>query len=305
MDKLLESMEKKLTNIPRISITTPSYNQVQFLEETIQSVLEQNYPNLEYIIIDGGSTDGSVDIIRKYEKHLTYWVSEKDKGQAHALNKGFMRTTGEIMAYINADDKYCPWAFRTIQSIFTDCPNVEWITSLWQLHWNSKGEPTPGIAVRGYTRDAFYSGRTLGNSHQFIGWIQQESTFWRRSLWEKAGGSVSETLHYAMDFELWARFFQYADLYGVAVPLGGFRKHDMQKTSKDLKAYYSEAERVLKKYGTNIRKVWMPLSIFDNRIRNFLHMFRLNSLKVKLVDYNYNKGIWHTDEHRIVYRQEK
>jgi glycosyltransferase involved in cell wall biosynthesis len=285
-----------MADLPKISIVTPSYNQALFLEETIQSVIGQNYPNLEYIIIDGGSTDGTVDIIKKYERYLTYWVSEKDKGQAHALNKGFARTTGEIMAYINADDKYCPWAFKTVANIFTDCPEVEWLTSLWQLHWNSKGDPTPGMAVPGYTKEAFYEGRTLGKSLRFIGWIQQESTFWRRSLWEKAGGFISEELHYAMDFELWARFFQYADLYGIAVPLGGFRKHNVQKTSKGLNDYYSEAEKVLKSYRINKKE-----SIFNKIIKKLRLLFIKRSLtKVKLVGYNYNKGIWHTYESKVM-----
>ena len=99
---------------PTISIVTPSYNQAQFIEDTIQSVLGQGYPNLEYVVIDGGSTDGSVDIIRRYAERLKYWTSERDGGQYDAINRGFAHTTGEIMAWLNSDDKYTPWAFSIV-----------------------------------------------------------------------------------------------------------------------------------------------------------------------------------------------
>jgi len=230
---------------PRISIVTPSYNQGDFLEETILSVLDQNYPNLEYVVVDGGSTDGSVDIMKQYEKHLAWWVSEKDKGQSHALNKGFARTTGEIMAYINSDDKYFPWAFKTVGSLFRDFSEVEWLTSIEYLCWNSEGDPIPGWHVQGFSKSDFYEGRTLGNSRNFLGWIQQESTFWRRSLWEKSGAYIAENLHYAMDFDMWARFFQHSYLYGVALPLGGYRFQPGQKTAGGIEGYYEEAARIL------------------------------------------------------------
>ena len=102
-------------NYPRISIVTPSYNQGQFIEQTIRSVLLQNYPNLEYIIIDGGSTDNTVETIEKYEQYITYWVSEPDRGQSHAINKGFARCTGEIMAWLNSDDLYLPSALKSLE----------------------------------------------------------------------------------------------------------------------------------------------------------------------------------------------
>ncbi|WP_461485736.1 glycosyltransferase family 2 protein, partial [Pedobacter sp.] len=109
---------KGRTDWPKISIVTPSYNQGQYIEETILSILNQNYPNLEYIIIDGGSTDHTVEIIKKYEDRITYWVSEKDNGQSHAINKGFEKATGEIFAYLNSDDCYYPNTFWEIANTY-------------------------------------------------------------------------------------------------------------------------------------------------------------------------------------------
>ena len=155
---------------PRISIVTPSYNQGQFIEETIRSVLQQGYPNLEYIIIDGGSTDNSVEIIKKYEEYLTYWVSEPDDGQYDAINKGFSRATGEIMAWLNSDDMYVPWTFKTVAEIFDKFEFVNWITGIptaYTIHGSMVvgGSGRYYIYSRDFIRRGFYG--TIGP------WIQQ------------------------------------------------------------------------------------------------------------------------------------
>src|SRR5215831_18533986 len=145
-------------SVPRISIVTPSYNQGRFIEETIQSVLSQDYPNLEYIIIDGGSKDQSVDIIRKYEKRLAYWVSEKDSGAADAIAKGFRRATGDIMAYLNSDDLYSPETLRAVAEVFqagrSDVVygNTWWIDS--DGHYLGERRQTP-FAPMGYLYGGF------------------------------------------------------------------------------------------------------------------------------------------------------
>ena len=148
---------------PRISIVTPSFNQAPYLEATLKSVLDQNYPNLEYFVIDGGSTDGSLDILRRYADRLTGWVSEPDHGQMHAINKGFSHATGEIMAWLNSDDMLCPWALQTVGHIFKDLPAVQWLTTRTPLRWNAAGEATAAYCVPGFCRTWYYRGQHLGN----------------------------------------------------------------------------------------------------------------------------------------------
>jgi glycosyltransferase involved in cell wall biosynthesis len=234
----------KMMNYPKISIITPSYNQGQFLEATIQSVLSQNYPNLEYIIIDGGSTDGSVEIIQKYADHLKFWCSEPDGGQYDAINRGFSHATGEIMAWLNSDDMYFPWAFRTVASIMSALPEVEWLTNSNCGIWDWEGFCGDISKIPGYSREAFLDGRYLVSDRNAINWIQQESTFWKRGLWERIGGYISTEFKLASDFDLWSRFYAHADLYGTSSLLGGFRSQNTQR-SRQIEEYISEAQKSL------------------------------------------------------------
>ena len=251
--------------LPAIAIVTPSFNQAQFLEEAIRSVLDQEYPRLEYVVIDGGSSDGSADIVRRYGDRLAYWVSEPDGGQYEAINKGFARTSGEIMAWLNSDDKYTPWTFSVVASIFSAFPEIEWLTSVFPVGWNQHGQAVAVDFTGGFSRQAFARGANFPVRGSYgRRWIQQESTFWRRSLWERAGGRLDTSLRMAADFELWARFFDHAELFGAEALLGGFRSHGDQKSVLFRDRYLAEAEEVLRQ-----KRHW-PLGRIENVTRNLL-----------------------------------
>lgn len=227
--KIIQEMQ-----YPKISIVTPNYNKAQFLEKTILSVLSQGYPNLEYIIIDGGSTDGSVDIIKKYADQLTYWVSESDQGMYYAIRKGFEHATGEIMAWINSDDMYHPNAFFNVAQIFTDCPYVSWLQGA-KTHYD---ELDRTVAV--YQSVYFKHLDFVMHNYKFV---QQESTFWRRELYDKAGGIQC---HYRLagDFDLWMRFSRHEKMFISNALIGGFR-HSSDQLSSDMERYLAEAEDII------------------------------------------------------------
>lgn len=225
-----------MKNYPRISIVTPVYNRVDMIEQTILSVIGQHYPNLEYIIIDGGSTDGTVDVIRHYEKYLAFWVSESDKGMYDAIMKGFSYATGEIMAWINSDDMYHPNALNIVGQIFSQLQTVDWITGVPTLY-NSEGCCVKVFSVPNWSWHRFKSGD--------FRWLQQESTFWRRSLWDRVGG-LRLQYKLAADFDLWCRMFQYSDLYSVNTVLGGFRLHGNQLSLTQPQKYNAEVMEITK-----------------------------------------------------------
>jgi glycosyltransferase involved in cell wall biosynthesis len=221
---------------PKISIITPSFNQANYLETSINSVLKQNYPNLEYIIIDGGSTDGSLDIIERYTSKLTYWISEPDEGHANALNKGFAKTTGEIMGWLNSDDILHPGALSLLAEIFSGFDEVDWLTGQ-----SSFIDPS-GRIVMVHSPARWSRLRFLSGDYK---WIQQESTYWRRRLWDKVGGTISEEYSMACDFELWVRFFRYAKLYSMDGLIGAFRFNPNQRTRTAMDIYQQEIQQIL------------------------------------------------------------
>ena len=183
--------------LPKISVITPTFNQGAFIEKTINSVLSQNYPNLEFIIIDGGSTDNTVEIIKKYENHLTYWVSEPDRGQSHAINKGMAIATGEILTWLNSDDWYLPDTLQRFAELFQQNPDVGMIVgagSMVDLTGNRVNYIKPNSDIN------------LNSLYQWLsgGDFLQPSSAYSRKAWE-LGGPIDESIHIALDVDLWLR----------------------------------------------------------------------------------------------------
>jgi len=201
---------------PRISLVTPVFNSARYLGAALHSVLSQEYPNLEYIVVDGGSTDGTVEIIRRHESQLHTWISEPDHGMYDAINKGFALSSGEVMGWISATDLLHAGSLFVVGGVFRAFPEVEWITGR-ATGFNSEGMAVEVLRLRRWSRMRFLAGANR--------YIQQESTFWRRSLWERTGSRVDDSRRSASDFELWVRFFRQARLYTVDALIGGFRSH--------------------------------------------------------------------------------
>ena len=198
---------------------------------------------IKYIVIDGASTDNTKQIVQKYESELTAFIVESDDGQYYAIQKGFDLSSGEIMAWLNADDTYLPWTFSVVAEIFLKFPEVDWIIGLPTfLNKNGQCVRVSDITAsypRNFIKNGWYRGHLAG-------YLQQESMFWRRSLWEKAGG-LDLKLNYAADFKLWTEFAKHAELTTVSVPLSAFRyRPDEQKSSTGLKHYEDEVSHVCK-----------------------------------------------------------
>lgn len=226
----------------KISIVTPCYNSEKYIEKCILSIKNQTYCNFEHIIVDGGSTDDTINIIKKYDGlYPMKWISEKDNGMYDAINKGFKLATGDVFAWINSDDYYMPWAFE-IMNLIMQCEEVKWCTMASKLFADKKGLPYfinrtfgPISYSQAFLRKGYYNGQVLG-------YIQQEATFWRRELWEVSGGLESK-YRYAGDYWLWVKFSKYEPLFSANTIISVFRRHEGQ-LSQNIKEYQSELPKM-------------------------------------------------------------
>jgi glycosyltransferase involved in cell wall biosynthesis len=245
-------------NTPKISIVTPSFQQGGYIERTINSVLDQKYPNLEYFVQDGGSKDDTVAVLKRYEGELSGWVSEKDSGQSQAINLGFAHTTGDIMAWLNSDDLLLPGALAIVIDYFNKHPEVDVVYGNRLLIDENDMEIGRWILP--------------GHDGEVLSWadyVPQETMFWRRSIWNKVGGQIDESFRFAMDWDLLVRFREAgAQFAHIPVFLGAFRIHEQQKTSAAISEIgYQEMNRIRERLlgrvpaKEEVRKKVMPFML--------------------------------------------
>jgi glycosyltransferase involved in cell wall biosynthesis len=248
--KLLPNRRSDGSEWPSLSIVTPSYNQGQFLEMTIRSVLLQGYPNLEYIVIDGGSGDESVEIIRKYERFLSYWVSEKDNGQTDAINRGLSRTTGQYLGWLNSDDIYTKGSFKKAVNALLASPKSVLV------HSNR-------ILLDGDDRVFGCSPIPEFNPPHFHCVVCSETAFWTRIAMNECG-LLDSTYNFAMDLEFFSRLFLYGNFIKLDDYLGYFRCHSLSKSSTIWNIAEEETEKIWRElFNAN----WPGLNGRQNRIK--------------------------------------
>jgi glycosyltransferase involved in cell wall biosynthesis len=234
-----------MIDLPCITVMTPTYNQGDYIEQAIESVLSQNYPNLEYLVMDGGSTDQTLDVLRKYEHHIQ-WFSQKDRGQSHALNKGFQFATGDVICYLNSDDLFTSDALLKVGGFFKEHPQAYWLTGKCIIiDENGKEMRKSGTIYKNFWLRR-QSLKVLG----MMNYISQPSTFWRREAFEKVG-YFDERWYYAMDYDYWLRLAKHYRLWFLDEYLACFRVHPASKGSSSARSQFGEELEVARRHVTS------------------------------------------------------
>lgn len=276
-------------DFPKITVITPSFNSGKFIEQTMDSVLSQAYPNLEYIVIDGGSNDGTVDIIKKYGKHLAYWVSESDKGQSQAINKGLKRASGDIINWLNSDDYYEPGTLSQVAKAFQD-PAVSVLCGRSRLFKDS------GETVRYSQGTDVYT----GNLAKTIGWarIDQPETFFRKSAVEKMG-PLNPAFHFVMDKEWWVKYLLLFGLSGVKKideVLVNYRLHEESKTVSQSEKFEEETSEFFFSLAKHYK-----LNLLAAVIQETEH-FQDSELQLKDYSSNYRQLVYQAINYYLLYK---
>jgi len=263
---------------PKISIITPSFNQGQFLETTILSVIGQGYPNLEYIVIDGGSTDQSVEIIEKYQKDIDYWVSEKDSGQANAINKGFRKATGDILAWINSDDYYLP------NTLFKVSRSIQNVLEPALIHGGCIHTHEDSLHVFARNED------NVKCKLKYKDPLVQPATFWTRKLWEMTG-NLNEAINYVFDWEWYIRASEFATFIHIKDHLSVYRKHPEHKSGSGGQKREQEVLDLINKYSSpNWYKIYKNGLVNNQSLKkklNWLKKLKLYKFRYFLLPYPY------------------
>jgi glycosyltransferase involved in cell wall biosynthesis len=265
---------------PKISVITVCKNAAQYIRESIESVVSQDYSNVEYIIIDGKSDDDTLAIIEEYKSKINIIKSETDSGPADALTKGFALASGDILCWLNADDKFHPYALSSVAKIFSELPQVNWLTG-FPSWYTPDGACVNELYIQTesnlnvYVNDAFYHHFNRWSLERFLAGdylaIQQESVFWRKEVWQQSGATLTKGLT-AFDFELWSRFFLLEKLYTAPIVLSGFRVHGNQ-LSADQKRYMAACKGIIAESKGKLSPFRQFLTVFRNGLARFFKPF--------------------------------
>lgn len=247
--------------LPKISLITPTLNQAQFINQTIQSVLSQQYSDLEYIVMDGGSKDGTLKILNKYNKDLK-WFSEKDRGQSHALNKAITMASGDIIGYVNSDDYLLPGSLNKIADFFVKNDNAYWVTGKCRIIDENEHEVRKIVTAY---KNIFLKYFRNMNTNLIVQYISQPATFWRRSILKKTG-YFDEKLYYDMDYDYWLRMWQKYKLYFIDSYLASYRIH------KDSKAMMSPIKQFEIEYDLSSKYTSNKLILSLHRVHQCLSL---------------------------------
>ncbi len=250
--------------LPKISIITPSFNQAKYIEDTIRSVLRQNYPYLEYIVIDGGSSDGTLAILQKYTGKLT-WISEKDKGQSDAINKGLSLISGDIVGYLNSDDILEENCLELVGNFFVSNPDFHWVCGKCGII-GANGEKSRNF-VTSY-KNIFLKYLRFPSMLFILNYISQPATFWRRDIIKNIG-FFAYSYHFSMDYDYWLRIFTKYRLGFIDKYLSSFRIHKSSKGSRSLVHQQAESLQIVRKYTS--QRFFLILHVLHDIITSYLY----------------------------------